>query len=267
MALDFILLISICIQLYLAPFTKVEESFNMQAMHDLTVYGTENIQYFDHIMFPGVVPRTFISSIIVSIITIPLKYITNIVLLSDIGTFSSINININDNDTGVGSNNMILLYICRFVIGLLSWLSFCYLRNAASYMLYKDINNTTNTNDTSKTNATSNNTNTKQKRELFCTLYNILISFSFHLPFYMSRSLPNTFALIGVMIAMGLWMQVGVCDCVYIYLEFDVLSLFLLLIYTIHTIHTIYTIHHISYVHYVYYILCAIYTIYILYAL
>lgn len=173
MKFNSLLLLSICMHLYMCPFSKVEESFNMQAMHDLMVYGTENIQYFDHIMFPGVVPRTFIGSIIVSIFATPLKYLgTNLIKF--------------DNTTGV-ENNVLLLYLCRFIIGLLSYESFCYLRKSAAIMLYKD---------------------SKLSRDVFCSIFNMLMAISFHLPFYMSRSLPNTFALIGIMVAMGHWMQV-----------------------------------------------------------
>jgi alpha-1,6-mannosyltransferase len=59
--------------LVVAPYTKVEESFNIQATHDVLVYGTptSHIHHklsatYDHFTFPGAVPRTFIGPVLLA---------------------------------------------------------------------------------------------------------------------------------------------------------------------------------------------------------
>jgi alpha-1,6-mannosyltransferase len=63
----------ILIHLFVSPYTKVEESFNIQAVHDILTHGipTENVDQFltanyDHVSFPGSVPRTFAGALVLS---------------------------------------------------------------------------------------------------------------------------------------------------------------------------------------------------------
>ena len=42
------------LHLAVCPHTKVEESFNVQATHDVLFHGVTNISTFDHFNFPGV---------------------------------------------------------------------------------------------------------------------------------------------------------------------------------------------------------------------
>lgn len=72
--------LTVLLHLYLAPYTKVEESFNIQAIHDTLIHGvpTRNATAFfkdnyDHFTFPGPVPRTFVGAVVMSGLSRPFQ--------------------------------------------------------------------------------------------------------------------------------------------------------------------------------------------------
>ena len=67
---DILLLGIMVVYAILCPYTKVEESFYMQGVHDLLNYGL-SLDKFDHFEFPGVVPRSFIGLLLLSTFVAP----------------------------------------------------------------------------------------------------------------------------------------------------------------------------------------------------
>lgn len=70
------------IHLFWSPYTKVEESFNIQATHDILMYGISwrnqssvLMESYDHVFFPGSVPRSFVGAVILSGLVSPLAFV------------------------------------------------------------------------------------------------------------------------------------------------------------------------------------------------
>lgn len=76
--LSSLLLAAIAIfHVFLCPFTKVEESFSLQASHDILYNGIFSLEEYDHHLFPGVVPRSFLGPAVVSAFSAPIVAVYN----------------------------------------------------------------------------------------------------------------------------------------------------------------------------------------------
>ncbi|KAJ8302187.1 hypothetical protein KUTeg_021174, partial [Tegillarca granosa] len=144
------------IHLLICPYTKVEESFNIQAMHDIYYHGID-VKNFDHLEFPGVVPRTFLGPLFICISAAPFVSVVHF----------------------METNKFLVQYIVRLFLGLFVLMGLITFSNAVRERFDADI------------------------RRCF---YFITIS-QFHFMFYMSRPLPNIFALGLVLLALGAWMR------------------------------------------------------------
>lgn len=140
----------------------------MQAVHDILKYGPFDVTNYDHIEFPGAVPRTFVGALITAAIAKPILLLRNL-LGSDLDP----------------------QLIVRGVIGFLNGLSLCYFRSKLQEC----------SDDENKT--SNERKHPRDSAEWFA----IFLVTSFHIIYYSSRTLPNfmlAFPLTNIALAWAL---------------------------------------------------------------
>ncbi|KAL9190079.1 hypothetical protein ACHAXT_007290 [Thalassiosira profunda] len=190
-----LLLLASLLALVACPYSKVEESFNLQAAHDLFYHGVgpawrsaigaaddgeacaagdgdtgscpaEDLPY-DHLKFPGVVPRTFLGPFVLSTLARALSFIVASRIYD------------------LPSHPMVVQFLVRLELLLLSWMAHIRLSKSVEGFFARQMQ--------SASSMTIGN------------YYLLITAVQFHIPFYSSRLLPNTFALLLVTHAYAEW--------------------------------------------------------------
>ena len=132
--------------------------------------GLFHVPEFDHLEFPGVVPRTFLGPLAVSALAWPghfaLKACPTVMQLwpsSDDGAADSLSSSFWCPTPGISSQ-----ILARACLGFLGWLAFRKFRRGIA-LLWGDVAG---------------------------VCFGVVCSVQFHLPYYLTRTLPNTMALV-----------------------------------------------------------------------
>eukprot|EP00484_Ammonia_sp_Unknown_P007742 CAMPEP_0197076046 /NCGR_PEP_ID=MMETSP1384-20130603/211916_1 /TAXON_ID=29189 /ORGANISM="Ammonia sp." /LENGTH=1065 /DNA_ID=CAMNT_0042514895 /DNA_START=188 /DNA_END=3385 /DNA_ORIENTATION=- len=184
----------------LVPYTKVEESFNMQATHDMLFYGYLDLHSYDHLEFPGVVPRTFIGAFVLSLMVWPWKFFVTFIVPLFFAVSSEIHL------------QQQCQYLIRFALLFLNIVALSKFRQSFIYAHFvqeaKDTIYKYHASNQAKMHALSAQRREHNERHVkismiqrFSLLFVILIIAQFHYLFYSSRLLPNCFALPLVTVA------------------------------------------------------------------
>ncbi|CAN0900190.1 Dol-P-Man:Man(7)GlcNAc(2)-PP-Dol alpha-1,6-mannosyltransferase [Linum grandiflorum] len=157
----------------MAPYTKVEESFNVQAMHDI-LFHRHHLDSYDHLEFPGVVPRTFIGAMLISVLASPILLAISFLHLPKLYALIADIHHLSQDPTFFS-----LLLLVRLALGSMVLGTLRFFRVQVRLKFGHQV-------------------------EWF---FVVLTAVQFHLLFYCTRPLPNIFALGLVNLAYGYWLK------------------------------------------------------------
>ena len=164
------------------PYSKVEESFNLQATHDLFYHGIlvldqNHNNSYDHLQYPGVVPRTFAGPVVLVWACRILQYCTWILTL---GHYP------------LEQHAATVQMVARgCLLGITAWQWQGLARTLEQPQQQRSL---------SDNNGSSN---------MVGTYLLLITACQFHLTYYMSRMLPNCFATVLTLRCYTHWMRAG----------------------------------------------------------
>lgn len=170
--LDLVFIATVFLHIWAVPYSKVEESFNIQAIHDIVNYGVQpdQLENYDHKSFPGPVPRTFVGSMLIAGAVKAIDFGYTLVKGTPLVVKE-------------GDSQIIVQLVARGVLGLANIAGFIALRNSLSKVAFVE-----------------KNAKSKGAVGFFYTLF---LMVQFHVPYYCSRTLPNFIALPFVLFALA----------------------------------------------------------------
>lgn len=154
------------------PYTKVEESFTIQAVHDILSYGVgpNALIRYDHQAFPGAVPRSFIGPLLLAAISFP--FITLSRVLRVVETSADV---------------QLIVRLCLAAINAIAVAFFCHQSFRSRTKVDKQ-----------------SSTGIPRKHQVQAGLFLLITATQFHFAFWASRTIPNSLSLPLVVVAMGL---------------------------------------------------------------
>lgn len=185
------MIVLISIYLKKAPYTKVEESFTIQAIHDILNYGILDISQYDHLEFPGAVPRSFIGPLVIATLTQPFVYISSLFSANLPTQFE-------------------WQMLTRTIIGLTNWFGLMYLKNCAETALESHRLEEEEKEEKNKKEGRSAVVRLPEVNLITMgSWFTVNIMCGFHLVYYSSRPLPNFVMTLPLTnIALG-WVLLG----------------------------------------------------------
>ncbi|KAL6934877.1 uncharacterized protein HGUI_03026 [Hanseniaspora guilliermondii] len=176
---SYLLILFAFLHMFYSPYTKVEELFNMQAIHDILKYGIFDISKYDHIKYSYGISGSFIPPLIIATLMKPFVYFGII----ESKTYSL--------------TQMSLQFGARGILAVMNILSIVFFKNCVQIKLLNQLLSPNNFGFKRKGNAARKSIYSIDEDSIVAPSsslsywVDVFLLGQFHLMYYCSRSLPN----------------------------------------------------------------------------
>ena len=190
---SYLLILFAFLHMFFSPYTKIEESFNIQAIHDILKYGIFDLSNYDHTKYSYGISGSFIAPLIIAFLMKPFIYLGILETKTSLLTQMSLQLG------------------ARGIIAILNILSIVFFKNCVQIRILKQLLKSGNSGSKRTGNVNKNNIYNMDEESIVAPSsslsywVDIFLLGQFHLMYYCSRSLPNFIIAFAVSnIAFGL---------------------------------------------------------------